>query len=244
MILEIKDLYVEIEGKEILKGVNLEIGKRECAVLIGKNGCGKSTLALVVMGHPRYKITKGNIIFNGKSILNMSADERARLGLFLLMQSPPEIEGVKLNRFLQESWKSMHLGEEFNVINTNKILKEKIQKFGFDSEVLGRSVNLGFSGGEKKKSELFQLSLHDTNLAILDEFDSGLDVDSLKKSCEFLNLWMKEDERSLFLITHYSRVLEYVNADKVYVMINGKIAASGGKELIEKIENEGYDSVK
>lgn len=246
-MLKIKDLHVEVAGKPILKGISLEIKKGETHVLMGENGSGKSTLSLVLMGHPRYKITEGEILFGGKNILDLEVDERAKLGMFLLMQNPPEIEGIRFARFLMESHKNFdtEIGK-INVLEFNNKIKESAKEQGFDSELLNRSVNLGLSGGEKKKAEMFQFQLlnEKMKLGILDEFDSGLDVDALKKNSEVINNFNKDKDKSLLLITHYSRILDFIETDFVHVMIDGKIVLTGGKEVADQIERQGYLVVK
>jgi Fe-S cluster assembly ATP-binding protein len=244
-MLTIKDLHAEADGKKILKGVNFTMHQGETHVIMGENGSGKSTLSLVLAGHPRYKITQGEILFNGERLNELSADQRAKLGLFLSMQHPPEIEGVRFSRFLQEARKSLIPSVNSNVFEMQEDLKSHLHAFGFQQDVLQRSVNLGFSGGEKKKSELVQLSFLEPNLAILDEFDSGLDIDALRNVSGYLSGLKKEHpEKSLLLITHYSKIFDFIYPDYVHVMIDGKIAASGGREIAEKIEREGYSGFK
>lgn len=240
-ILTVNNLHVEVDGREILKGVNLKINPGEIHAIMGENGSGKSSLALSIAGHPRYKITQGEILFNGKNLREMSVDERSKSGLFLSMQNPQEIEGLRFARFLSEIRKTS--SKDFNIIDFQNEIKKKIFEFGLEEQVLNRSVNLGLSGGEKKKSEMLQLSLLNPKLAIFDEIDSGLDIDTMKKISNDINKF-KDNEKSLLLITHYKRLLEYVNPDFVHVMIDGKIVKSGAKELADEIEKGGYHLLK
>ena len=244
-MLSINNLYASVDGKEILKGVNLELGKGQIHVIMGENGSGKSTLSLVLAGHPRYNVSQGNVMFEDKELLQLTPGERAKNGLFLSLQHPPEIEGVRLARFLQESLKAVHPETSGNVLQMQQQMKLAVSEFGFPEGVLQRSLNLGFSGGEKKKMELFQLSLLKPKLAILDEFDSGLDIDALKSLSAFLKRYLQENpESSLLLITHYSKIFEYLKPDKVHVMMDGKIVKSGGVEIAALLEEKGYGALK
>ncbi|MEK6882470.1 MAG: Fe-S cluster assembly ATPase SufC [Nanoarchaeota archaeon] len=240
-MLEIKNLHVEVDGREVLKGINLHIGHGEKHAIMGENGSGKSTLGLAIAGHPRYKITEGDILFQGKSILNLDVSERARLGMFMTMQNPVEIEGLRYGKFLTESRKA--LSSEFNIINFQKEMKDRIFDFALEEHVLNRSVNLGLSGGEKKKSEMLQLSLLQPKFAIFDEIDSGLDIDALKNISLKINEFMDKNKGCL-LITHYQRVLEHVKPDFVHVLLDGKIVKTGNYELAEEIEKFGYENLK
>lgn len=239
--LEVIDLHVEVDGKEILKGVNLEIGRGEIHCLMGRNGSGKSTLAYALMGHPKCRITHGKIIFNGDDVTNLPIDRRAKLGIFLSFQYPEEIPGVTIANFLRVAYNSAK-STAIPVIEFQKMLREKISLLGMDEKFARRSLNEGFSGGEKKKAEILQMAVLRPSFAILDETDSGLDVDALKTVASGINK-IKTKEQSILLITHYQRILNYIAPDRVHVMSDGKIVKSGGKDLIEKIESEGYDWV-
>ena len=240
MILEIKDLHVSIEGKEIIKGLNLTVSEGKKYVIMGPNGSGKSTLAKAIMGHPQIKVTEGDILIDNKSILGMKTDERARLGLFLQFQSPVEIEGVGYINFL-------HLAKQSSgsSVSTKEFMKEVragISNLGMSDDFIKRPLNQGFSGGEKKKSEILQMGILKPKIAILDEPDSGLDIDAIKVVSENVNKISDANKTGLLIITHYSRILSYITPDTVHVMVNGRIVSQGGRELIEKLEKEGYDS--
>jgi len=241
MILEIKDLYVSIDGKEILKGLNLVVKQGETHVIMGPNGSGKSTLARTIMGHPKSTVTKGDIIVDGKSLAGMTTDKRARLGLFLQFQNPVEVEGVGFINFL-------HLAKQSSgdtTTSTKDFMKEvkgSIADLKMDEDFIGRSLNQNFSGGEKKKAEVLQLSVLKPKIAILDEPDSGLDIDAIKIVSAEVNKIAGKENLGLLIITHYSRIISFIKPQFVHVMIDGKIVADGGQELIEKLEKEGYDS--
>ena len=235
-ILEIKDLHVEIEGKEILKGINLKLDTGKVTALMGKNGSGKSTLANTIMGHPKYKVTKGKIIFNKKDITEMKVNERSKLGLFLSFQHPRSIEGITIKNLVKTALKER--GEK-GIFKAKKLLEEKGKTLDVKEEFYTRSLNKGFSGGEKKKMEILQLLSLNPKLAILDETDSGLDIDSLKIISEGINEFM-DKTKSALIITHYKRILEHIKPDKVFVMKDGKIAHEGDFTLVEKLEKEGY----
>ncbi len=237
-MLKIKDLSVEVEGKIIIEGLNLELEKGKTYALMGKNGSGKSTLANVIMGNPVYKVKSGEILFDGKNILEMKPDQRAKLGLFLSFQYPQEIEGVSISGFLRQAHNSLY-GKEMSIFKFKEILKEKAEKLGIDEKFLERSLNSGFSGGEKKKTEILQLITLNPKLAILDETDSGLDVDAIKMVAKGVNFFKNKD-KIILIITHYQRILHSIIPDKVFVMSKGKIVAQGGRELVEKIEKEGF----
>ena len=242
--LEIKDLHVEVDGKEILRGVELTVSKGEVVALMGPNGAGKSSLGFALLGHPTYKITKGRIIFNGEDITTMPTNERARKGLFLSFQYPSEVPGVSMANFLRTAVNARRdkkspvpIGEFV------KQLKEMMKMLKIDESFMHRYLNDGFSGGEKKRAEILQMAMLKPQLAILDETDSGLDVDSLKVVAEGINSLMSP-EMGVLLITHYQRILDYVKPNKVYIMMNGKVAASGGAELVSQIESKGYESIR
>ena len=221
-MLEIKNLKVEIEGKEILKGINLKLEDGKIHALMGPNGSGKSTLALALMNHPKYKITSGKIILNGKDITNLSPDEKAKKGLFLSFQNPQEIDGVTVYNFLRQALNSVSK-EKVSIFEFRKLIEKKAEELGLEKEFLLRYVNAGFSGGEKKKSEILQMFVLDPSIAILDETDSGLDIDSLKTISEGIKKFTKKGKISL-IITHYKRMLEYLKPDKIFIMSDGKIA--------------------
>ena len=242
-MLEIKNLHVEVDGKKILQGVNLAIKPGEIHAIMGANGSGKSTLAMALMGHPNYKVTSGEILFNGYHINELKSDERAKLGLFLSMQSPTEVEGVKLGSFLFQSAKTLEKIYGKNVIQFRNELKERAISLGIAESFIDRSLNFGFSGGEKKKSEILQMSALKPKFAIIDEVDSGLDIDSLKLIAGHINK-MKDEMFSGLIITHYQRILDYIKPDFIHVMIEGRIVASGGEEVVREIEEKGYESFK
>jgi len=237
-MLEVKDIFVEVDGKEILKGVSLSIKECEIHALMGPNGSGKSSLSLAVMGHPKYKITKGEILLNGISIKDFPVNERAALGLFLGFQYPQEVEGVGISNFLRTSLLSQEKVVP-EVVSFHKELKEKLQKIGLKEEFLKRGLNVGYSGGEKKRSEILQMSILKPKIAILDEPDSGTDIDGLKAVANGIVESSKEGA-GILLITHYNKILSHVRPDFVHVLVDGKIMKSGGPELAEEIETHGY----
>lgn len=242
--LEIKDLHVSIEteqgDKEILKGVSLTIKTGETHAIMGPNGSGKSTLASTIAGHPRYTVTSGTITLDGEDVLEMSVDERARAGLFLAMQYPVEVPGVSMTNFLRTA-KTAIDGEAPKLRTWTKDVKTAMEALKIDSEFASRNVNEGFSGGEKKRVEILQLELFKPKFAILDETDSGLDVDALKVVSEGVNRAQEVNEMGTLLITHYTRILRYIKPDFVHVFVDGKIAEQGGAELADRLEEEGYD---
>ncbi|UOQ48174.1 Fe-S cluster assembly ATPase SufC [Gracilibacillus caseinilyticus] len=242
--LEIKDLHVEIEGQEILKGVNLTITGGEFHAVMGPNGTGKSTLASAIMGHPKYEVTQGQIILDGEDVLEMEVDERAKAGLFLAMQYPSEISGVTTSDFLRSSINAQR--EEGDEISLMKFIKEMdgaMDYLEMDKNMAQRYLNEGFSGGEKKRNEILQLMMIQPQIAILDEIDSGLDIDALKVVSKGINKLRSEDFGCL-IITHYQRLLDYITPDKVHVMMQGRVVKSGGPELAQRLEAEGYDWIK
>tara|TARA_Y100000310_G_scaffold345268_1_gene463249 strand:+ start:8262 stop:9008 length:747 start_codon:yes stop_codon:yes gene_type:complete len=240
--LTIKDLHVSVEGKEILKGINLTIKKGEVCALMGPNGSGKSTLAYALMGHPRYEITQGTAFFNKQNILELEPDQRAKLGIFLSFQYPQEIPGVPVSNFLKTAYNASH-EEELPIMEFVKLLKEKMELLKVDSSFSRRYLNEGFSGGEKKRTEILQMAVLQPQIAILDETDSGLDIDSLKVVANGVNSLLNPN-LGVLIITHYQRILDYIKPDKIHIMMDGKIVKSGGKELVEELEKHGYDIVK
>jgi Fe-S cluster assembly ATP-binding protein len=240
-ILEIKNLHVEVEGKEILKGLNLTLERGKINALMGPNGSGKSTLVNAIMGHPKYIVTKGQILFEGEDIINLSPDKRAKKGIFLSFQYPREISGVGVSKFLKTI--SKKLNPEFSLTDFKKNLKENSEILGISKEMNERYLNAGFSGGEKKKNEILQMLIMNPQLMMLDETDSGLDVDSLKTVAKGVNAAMGKD-KCVFIITHYKRILEYVKPDKVLIMINGKIVLSGSGKLADELEKKGYEWIE
>ncbi len=239
--LEIRDLHVAIAGKKILAGVDLKIKGGETHVIMGPNGSGKSTLSNVIMGHPNYRIEKGDILLNGKSILELGPDERAGKGLFLAFQYPQEISGVSLANFLRHAYNAVHPnGKRLSVMDFHRMLLEKMELLKMDREFANRYLNEGFSGGEKKRSEILQLAVLGPRIAILDETDSGLDIDALRTVAHGINS-VSNEKTGVLLITHYQRILKYVKPDYVHVMIKGKIVKSGGHALAEELEEKGYE---
>jgi Fe-S cluster assembly ATP-binding protein len=241
MDLKIQDLHVEVEGKEIIKGLNLAMTQGETHVIMGPNGSGKSTLAKTIMGHPHYKVTKGDILVDGKSIMEMTTDVRAKLGLFLQFQNPVEIEGVGFVNFLHLASQSMGT-KKGTTKEFMKDIKAKIKELKMNEDFIGRPLNMGFSGGEKKKSEVLQMSVLKPKIAILDEPDSGLDIDAIKQVSESISKMAEAEKMGVLIITHYSRILSFMKPTFVHVMVGGQIVEEGGKELIEKLEKQGYDS--
>ena len=241
-MLEIKNLHVEFKGKEILKDLNLKLVPGKVNALMGPNGSGKTTLAHVIMGDSKYNITEGEILSNGKNILPLSSNERAKLGLFLSFQNPIEIEGVKLSTFLRQAYNSIH-ERKLSILEFQKLLEKKADELKIPKDFLSRYLNRGFSGGEKKKAEILQLLVLNPKIAILDETDSGLDIDSLKLVANGINKFMKKD-KIVLIITHYKRILEYVKPDKVSIIIKGKIAAEGNGKLVNHLEEKGYEWLK
>lgn len=243
-VLEIKNLHVEIDGKEILKGVDLTLKQGEIHAVMGPNGTGKSTLAQAIMGHPRYEVTKGEVILDGEDVLEMEVDERAQAGLFLGMQYPSEISGVTTSDFLRSAINAQREeGDEINLMQFIKKLDKNMEHLEIDQDMATRYLNEGFSGGEKKRNEILQLMMLEPKFGILDEIDSGLDIDALKVVSKGINKLRGENFGSL-IITHYQRLLNYISPDHVHVMMRGKIVKSGGKELAERLEAEGYDWIK
>lgn len=246
MLLNIKDLHVSINGKEILKGFNLGVNTGEVHAIMGPNGTGKSTLAMAIAGRDGYEITRGTVEFKGKEISEMSPDERANLGIFIGFQYPVEIPGVSMTNFMRTAVNSQREYQGKEPIAAGQFLKdleEKKQLVEIHSKLTKRSVNEGFSGGEKKKNEIFQMAMLQPQLAILDETDSGLDIDALKVVAKGVNA-LRSDENAFVIITHYQRLLDYIVPDFVHVLWDGRIVKSGGKGLALELEEKGYDWIK
>lgn len=242
--LEIKDLHVSIEDKEILKGVNLTINTDEIHAIMGPNGTGKSTLSSAIMGHPSYEVTKGEVLLDGVNILELEVDERAKAGLFLAMQYPSEITGVTNADFMRSAINAKREeGQEINLMRFIKKLDKNMDFLDIDKDMAQRYLNEGFSGGEKKRNEILQLMMLEPKFAILDEIDSGLDIDALKVVSKGINQ-MRGENFGALMITHYQRLLNYITPDKVHVMYAGKVVKSGGPELAKRLEEEGYEWVK
>ena len=246
MLLEVKDLKVRVEEKAILKGVNLTVRPGEVHAIMGPNGSGKSTFARALSGHPGYEVTGGQVLFNGKDLLDMDPDERAREGVFMAFQYPVEIPGVNNAYFLKAALnaKRKHQGlDELDAIDFMKVVKEKLKVLHIDDAMLQRSVNEGFSGGEKKRNEIFHMAVLEPALAVLDETDSGLDIDALRVVSEGVNA-MRSADRSFIVVTHYQRLLNYIVPDYVHVLSEGRIVKSGGRDLALELEEKGYEWVK
>jgi Fe-S cluster assembly ATP-binding protein len=241
-MLKIENLHVEIDGNEIVKGLDLEVGKGEIHAIMGPNGSGKSTLANVLMGHPRYELTEGSVTFEGEDVLELEPDERAKLGMFLAFQYPSEVPGVSVANFLRTAVNSVR-EEELSPMEMYKLLQEKMAVMQMDPKFAERYLNEGFSGGEKKRNEILQMLMLDPKLAIMDETDSGLDIDALQVVARGVNE-LRGPEFSAIIITHYQRILRYMQPDRVHVMLDGRLVTSGGKELAEELEDKGYDWVR
>ena len=240
--LKIKDLVVEIDNKKILDGLNLEIKTGEIHAIMGPNGTGKSTLSKVIMGDTTYKVISGSIYYDDKEINDMSVDERARLGIFLGMQMPIEIEGVTNADFLRTALHTKQ-GTNFKLMQFIKEINTTCEQLKMDKDMIHRGINKGFSGGERKKNEILQMYMLKPNMILLDEIDSGLDVDSLKIVGENVTKYYEENESAILLVTHYQRLLDYIKPDYVHIMMNGRIVLSGDKTLVQKIEKEGYENI-
>lgn len=246
IMLEVKNLHATINGKEILKGINLVIKTGEVHAIMGPNGSGKSTLSAVLVGNPMYEVTRGEVTFNGKDLLAMAPEDRAHEGLFLSFQYPVEIPGVSMTNFMRAAIneKRKYQGQEpMSAGDFIKLMKEKRKVVELDSKLSNRSVNEGFSGGEKKRNEIFQMAMLEPTLSILDETDSGLDVDALRVVAEGVNK-LKRPDTSTIVITHYDRLLDLIKPDIVHVLFNGRIVKTGGPELAKDIEEKGYDWIK
>ena len=241
-LLELKNVKSEVEGKEILKGLDLTINKGEVHVIMGPNGAGKSTLASILVGHPKHAVVSGQILLDGEDITELEVDERAQKGIFLSFQYPEEIPGLTVEDFLRTA-KEAVTGEKQYIMQFHNELVEKMEKLHINPEYAERHLNVGFSGGEKKKNEILQMAVLEPKLAILDETDSGLDIDATKIVFEGVQK-LKTKDTALLIITHYDKVLEYLKPDFVHVLMNGKIVKSGGIEIVEAIEKDGYGKMK
>ncbi|MFY9716895.1 MAG: Fe-S cluster assembly ATPase SufC [Thermoplasmata archaeon] len=241
--LVVEDLHAEVAGKEILKGVNLTLRSGELTALMGPNGSGKSTLAYALMGHPKYKVTKGRALLDGKDLLKLSVDLRSRAGLFLGFQYPQEVSGLSLSKFLWTSYMQRHTAEDADTAGFDRDLKTHLSYLEMDETLLKRSLNEGFSGGEKKRVEVLQMATLRPMFAILDEPDSGLDIDAVRAVGETVAKLHRPDA-GILVITHYQRILKYLKPDQVHVMVDGAIALSGGRDLAEQLEAKGYDWVR
>ena len=245
-MLEIRDLHATVDGKEILRGIDLSIKKGEIHAIMGPNGSGKSTLAKILAGHPAYEVTKGEVLFEGRNLLELAPDERAREGIFLAFQYPVEVPGVSNAQFLRLAYneKQKHLGEEeLDPLEFKDLLTERAKVVEMDAGLMSRSVNEGFSGGEKKRNEILQMAVLEPKLAVLDETDSGLDIDALRIVSEGVNK-LRTPENAVVLVTHYQRLLNYIVPDHVHVLYKGRIVRTGGKELALELEEKGYDWIK
>jgi Fe-S cluster assembly ATP-binding protein len=245
-MLEIKNLHAGIEGREILKGINLTVNKGEIHAIMGPNGSGKSTLAKVLAGHPQYEVTGGEILYEGRNLLEMAPDERARAGVFMAFQYPIEVPGVSNAQFLRLAYneKKKHLGEdELDPLEFKDFLKERAKVVEMDASFMTRSVNEGFSGGEKKRNEILQMAVLEPKLSVLDETDSGLDIDALRIVANGVNQLLTPDN-AIIVVTHYQRLLNYIVPHFVHVLSSGRIVREGGKELALELESKGYDWIK
>ncbi|MBV9170674.1 MAG: Fe-S cluster assembly ATPase SufC [Chloroflexi bacterium] len=243
-LFEIENLHVSVEGKEILRGVDLVVRPGEIHALMGRNGSGKSTLANALMGHPKYVITSGRAFLDGVDLLKLKPDERAKQGLFLAFQNPVAIPGVGTGNFLRAAVKAVRGSEAINAVQFRKELSERMQRLQIESSFATRALNEGFSGGEKKRAEMLQLAMLKPRLAMLDEPDSGLDIDAVRIVSDAINsVHDQQPEMGILLITHYQRILNYVRPDRVHVMARGRIVESGGNELVQALESEGYEPI-
>ncbi len=242
-VLRVEDLHVEVAGKEILRGVNLTLKSGELTALMGPNGSGKSTLAYALMGHPKYKVTKGKAFLDDKDLLALPVDQRSRAGLFLGFQYPQEVSGLSLSKFLWTAYMQRHTAQTADTAQFDRDLKTNLGYLGMDEALLKRSLNEGFSGGEKKRVEVLQMATIRPVFAILDEPDSGLDIDAVKAVGETVAKLHRPDA-GILVITHYQRILKYLKPDRVHVMVDGVVALSGGRELAEELEQKGYDWVR
>jgi Fe-S cluster assembly ATP-binding protein len=248
--LEVKDLHVTVDGKEILNGIDLAVSGGEVHALMGPNGSGKSTLSLTIMGHPKYKVVSGTVVFDGENLLALPVDQRARKGIFLAFQYPSAIPGVSVASFLRTSINARRAGpngekNDLPIPQFRKILSEKMKLLEFDESFLSRSVNDGFSGGEKKRLEMLQMHMFQPRFAVLDETDSGLDIDALRVVAQGIEALHRESpDVGILLITHYERILKYVQPDYVHVLVDGRIVRTGGRDLAAELESKGYEFVR
>ncbi len=245
-MLEIKNLHASINGKEILKGIDLTIRDGEIHALMGTNGAGKSTLSNVIVGHPSYEVTEGSITFNGEDLLAMKPEERAHAGIFLSFQHPVEIPGVSMVNFMRAAVNARYKAQGEEPLKSTdflKVMREKRKLVEIDNKLVNRSVNEGFSGGEKKRNEIFQMAMLEPKFCILDETDSGLDVDALRIVAEGFNK-LRNEQTGAMVITHYQRLLDYIRPDIVHVLLDGRIVKTGGPELAQEIEDNGFDWIK
>ena len=240
-MLEVKNLYVSYGGKLILKGLNMKFELGKIYALMGPNGSGKTTLSYVLMGHPKYKVEKGKILIDGEDILKLSSDERAKKGLFLSFQNPVEISGITISNFLRQAYNSLK-DKKISLLDFRSLLEKKCRELSIDTKFLNRYLNEGFSGGEKKKAEILQMLVLNQKIVILDETDSGLDIDSLKVVAEGIKKFMS-DEKTVLIITHYKRILEYIKPDKVLIISDGKIVMEGDSSLVAQLEEKGYKGI-
>ena len=247
-MLEVKNLHASVEGNEILRGVNLSVGRGEIHAIMGPNGSGKSTLAQVLAGHEAYEVTEGEVVYQGENLLELDADERARKGIFMAFQYPVEIPGVNSAYFLKAALNEVRKArgeEELDALDFLSLSRERLKLVDMDESLLKRSLNEGFSGGEKKRNEIFQMAVLEPKLAIMDETDSGLDIDALKIVANGVNtLHAQQPENSVVVVTHYQRLLDYIVPDRVHVLLNGRIVRSGGKDLALQLEEKGYDWIR
>ena len=241
-MLKIENLRIEIDGNEIVKRLDLDVGKGEIHAIMGPNGSGKSTLANVLMGHPRYEVIDGSVTFEGEDVLELEPDERAKLGMFLAFQYPSEVPGVSVANFLRTAVNSVR-EQELSPMEMYRLLQEKMAVMQMDPKFAERYLNEGFSGGEKKRNEILQMLMLEPKLAIMDETDSGLDIDALQVVARGVNE-LRGPEFSAVIITHYQRILRYIQPDRVHVMLDGRLVTSGGKELADELEDRGYDWVR
>ncbi len=245
MLLEVKDLHAQVEDKEILKGLNFEVKRGEVHAIMGPNGAGKSTFASVLAGRPEYEVTQGSACLDGEDLLDLDPEERARKGVFLAFQYPVEIPGVSNKLFLQTAVNAVREEQglpPLDMFDFDEYAREKIELLGMPKDLLERSVNVGFSGGEKKRNDILQMALLEPKLVILDETDSGLDIDALKVVANGVSS-MRSEERSFIVVTHYQRLLNYIKPDYVHVFYDGQIVKSGGFELVHELEEKGYDEI-
>lgn len=241
-VLEVKNLHVNVEGKEILKGIDLDIFEGKVHVIMGPNGAGKSTLSNAIMAHPKYEVVDGDIIFKGENINELKADERAKCGIFMSFQNPEEVAGVTVSNFIRASRMSI-TGEKESIIEFQRELEEKMESLSMDKTYAQRYLNLGFSGGEKKKTEILQMAMLNPSLVMLDETDSGLDIDAVRIVSENIEKFRSEN-KSIIIITHHRAILSKINPDYVHVLMDGKIVKTSDASLISKIQEEGYSWIK